>query len=475
MGRFVIFLAFAVGNVAANGCTFKLKTFDVKVDHFSFTSTVTFPLRYLINDTFWNPSSRVAPIFIYTGNEGDVHWFAENTGLLCEFAPYFEAIIVFAEHRYYGWSMPFGNLSYSEPKYLRYLTSSQALADYVDLIEELKIAYPKQQKQHPTPVIAFGGSYGGMLSAWIRMKYPGVVTGALAASAPIWMFTNMTSCDAFNRVATSSYRITGGNECVDIIRKSWAAINRIGASDEGREWLTKTFKPCNPMNELSDIKLLKDWLVNMWVNLIMADYPYPANFSSPLPPYPVKVICKKIVDSVNDSSDDKQLLAGISEGATIFFNGTGNLKFMEFGTQCPPDSEVLGWGYQLCTEMVMPICDTGDTMFEKGDWDIESISDNCYKKYKVRPEVNYIRNMYGGKAISASSNIIFSNDPMDPWSTGGVLHNVSESSIAVLIPGGAHHMDLRPSDPLEPPSVKQARKLYRSVFKQWVNSLNDKF
>lgn len=58
-------------------------------------------------------------------------------------------------------------------KNLGYLTSQQALADYVDLIEYFK----SDPRMKNSPVIAFGGSYGGMLSAWFRMKYPHIVQG----------------------------------------------------------------------------------------------------------------------------------------------------------------------------------------------------------------------------------------------------------------------------------------------------------
>jgi len=46
------------------------------VDHFSFANNDTFNMRYLINDTFWKPGR---PIFFYTGNEGDIELFCNNT------------------------------------------------------------------------------------------------------------------------------------------------------------------------------------------------------------------------------------------------------------------------------------------------------------------------------------------------------------------------------------------------------------
>ena len=74
-----------------------------------------------------------------------------------DIAPHYNAMLVFAEHRYYGESLPFGHNSYKNLTYLSYLSSEQALADFVVLIAKLK-----EQYSNP-PFIAFGGSYGGKL------------------------------------------------------------------------------------------------------------------------------------------------------------------------------------------------------------------------------------------------------------------------------------------------------------------------
>lgn len=193
-----------------------------------------------------------------------------------EIAPKFNALVVFAEHRYYGKSLPFGNRSFETP-YISYLTSEQALADFAYLIKHLK------SNSTSSPVIAFGGSYGGMLSAWIRMKYPNLVAGALAASAPVRQF--VIECDSFAKVTTNTFK-RAQKTCPEVIASSWPIMDKYSETEQGLQILSQVFHLCDP---LTDVQQLKDWLSDLYGNAAMGDYPYEANFLSNLPPWPVRV------------------------------------------------------------------------------------------------------------------------------------------------------------------------------------------
>nr|GMC61180.1 lysosomal Pro-X carboxypeptidase isoform X2 [Ipomoea batatas] len=107
------------------------------------------------------------------------------------------------QHRFYGESLPFGKQSYKSAKTLGYLNSQQALADYATLIRSLK----QNLSSEASPVVMFGGSYGGMLAAWFRLKYPHVAIGALASSAPILQFDNITPWSSFYDAVSQDFKV----------------------------------------------------------------------------------------------------------------------------------------------------------------------------------------------------------------------------------------------------------------------------
>ena len=152
---------------------------DATLDHFSFDSNATFRQKFLVHDAHWR-HNRSGPLLLYFGNEGAIEDFWNASGALFELAPPLNALVVALEHRYYGASMPFGAKSLDSAHTLRYLSVEQALADMAEFLarkSELLGCAPGGCR-----TVLFGGSYGGMLSAWHRLKYPQLTVGAIAAS-----------------------------------------------------------------------------------------------------------------------------------------------------------------------------------------------------------------------------------------------------------------------------------------------------
>ncbi|XP_064144838.1 lysosomal Pro-X carboxypeptidase isoform X2 [Loxodonta africana] len=401
--------------------------FKQKVDHFGFDINKTFKQRYLIADKYWKKDG--GSILFYTGNEGDIIWFCNNT----------------------------------DSRHLNFLTSEQALADFAKLIKHLKQTIPGAENQ---PVIAVGGSYGGMLAAWFRMKYPHLVVGALAASAPIWQFEDLVPCGIFMEIVTRDFKKSGPN-CSESIRRSWNVINRLATTSSGLQWLSEALHLCSPLTDFQDFRMLKDWISETWVNLAMVDYPYECNFLQPLPAWPIKVVCQYFKDP---KVSDQLLVQNLFQALNVYYNYSGQVKCLNISETATSSLGSLGWSYQACTEIIMPFCTNGvDDMFEPRSWDLEELSDDCFKEWGVRPRPFWITTLYGGKNISSHRNIIFSNGELDPWSGGGVTKNITDTLVAINIPDGAHHLDLRASNALDPKTVLLARSLEVRYMKQWIS------
>lgn len=76
---------------------YETRYFDQNLDHFAFSNLPKFRQRYLINTEHWAGPDNLGPIFLYCGNEGDIEWFAANSGFVWEIAPRFRAMVIFPE------------------------------------------------------------------------------------------------------------------------------------------------------------------------------------------------------------------------------------------------------------------------------------------------------------------------------------------------------------------------------------------
>ena len=288
--------------------------------------------------------------------------YINNTGLIWELAPEFGAQVIFVEHRYEGRSLP----SPSIDNCLSYSSSKQAVEDYARFLEHWLLQDKNvnmEDDDHDDhdddytlpgglipqrPVIAFGGSYGGMLSAWFRMKYPHLVTGAIAASAPIWALprTNPTQIDGSYQILKRGLQMpypptetkspkpnvpVKKNHCVSNLLASWPLIKFLAEQTNpsiletnkakpmavgkhhhhyhdkdkddptppGLAKLSEWFRLCLPLKQ---VQHLMEWVRTPWFDLAEGSFPYASSYIPfaliksngtifKLPPWPMQAAC----------------------------------------------------------------------------------------------------------------------------------------------------------------------------------------
>jgi hypothetical protein len=95
------------------------------------------------------------------------------------------AATIVIEHRYWGFSSPFDDLTTTN---LQYLTLPNAIADLTNFANtvQLPFAHPRvSSNAAAVPWVLIGGSYSGALTAWVESVSPGTFWAYLASSAVV--------------------------------------------------------------------------------------------------------------------------------------------------------------------------------------------------------------------------------------------------------------------------------------------------
>lgn len=159
-------------------------TFEQLIDHNN-PGLGSFSQFYFYDTTYWKgPGS---PVILFTPGEVNATRYYSylttnrTTGLLAE---RIGAATIVLEHRYWGVSSPFDDLTTEN---LQYLTLENALKDMTYFANHVKLPFAKHggSNAKDVPWVTMGGSYSGALSAWLASVEPGTLWAYHASSAPV--------------------------------------------------------------------------------------------------------------------------------------------------------------------------------------------------------------------------------------------------------------------------------------------------
>uniref|UniRef100_UPI00358EA12B thymus-specific serine protease-like n=1 Tax=Myxine glutinosa TaxID=7769 RepID=UPI00358EA12B len=433
------------------------------LDHFDRQCRKSFEQRFWVNTAFWKQP--YGPVFLLIGGEASLSEYDVLSGEHVDLATKFGALVVAAEHRFYGESICAAGLEMSN---LQYLSSQQALADLAVLHANLSHRF-NLPRNHTW--ISFGGSYPGSLSAWFRLKFPHLVFAAVASSAPVRAQLDFQD---YNKVVANSLSdpmIGGSKECLANVRSAFSTLG--AALEKGMPFVkhvAKDFKTCTIPNSLRD----KGQLVASLADIFMGAVQYNGELAG----INVADLCSTMVNSTTSPYGALQDVANQylerMELPCLDIDFVHFLKFLSNTTSV----KMIGigerqWYFQTCTEFgYYQTCNVSlGCPFSK----LMSLDDSlvaCSKVFGVETsEITFsvaFTNEFYGAAHPRGSRILFVNGDIDPWHALSILRNETISETAIYIRGTAHCANMLPPSDSDPRTLRLARQKIEAQVGAWL-------
>ncbi|KAJ7603739.1 serine carboxypeptidase S28-domain-containing protein [Roridomyces roridus] len=158
-------------------------TFQQLIDHNN-PSLGTFTQRYWHTYEFYEPGGLIVLATPGESNAAPFATYITNITIIGQIAQQENGAAIILEHRFYGLSNPFPNLSVES---LRVHTIQQAIDDLEYFAQNVVLPMPNGGNLKPstTPWILVGASYSGALTSWTMVDKPRLFAAGYASSAVV--------------------------------------------------------------------------------------------------------------------------------------------------------------------------------------------------------------------------------------------------------------------------------------------------
>jgi hypothetical protein len=355
------------------------------------------------------------------------------------------------EHRYYGASQPFPDWSVAN---LKYLNSSQALADIDYFIKSMNQNIEIKYGTGIHKWLTIGGSYPGALSAWFKSQYTSAAA-AWSSSGVINAIQDYTNYDYDLYLST----LRSGQTCVDFIRNQTNYIQQAITGQLGPDEKYYVYSVLGG-REL-DIGDFMGYVADAIAGAVQ---------------YGKRESMCNIFNSVATASLQQQLPVfdqyAIQSDGNIADANRDVLK----NTTYDINKNQRQWMYQVCTEFGWfqepnPIVPMRSNLLNSTYW--LKFCKDIFDETIGPPAVDFYNKWYGGLNITGDK-IIFANAVEDPWQYAGLTKIQNQTTQAgmktvyINCNNCAHCVDLHTPSPADAPTLTNARSLIKQTVALWL-------
>ncbi|XP_037317852.2 thymus-specific serine protease [Pungitius pungitius] len=423
------------------------------LDHFDRLDLGTFPQRFFVNEAYWRRPD--GPVFLYIGGEGPISESSVLAGHHVDMAEEHGALLLALEHRFYGDSI---NPDGLKTENLSGLSSQQALADSAAFHQHISQSFGLSRRN---TWIVFGGSYAGALSAWFRGKFPHLVYGAVASSAPVRAKLDFSAYSSVVGSSLANEAVGGSEKCLVAVREAFAAAGSLMGGNASR--VAADFGCCQVPKNLDDqIELMQNL-----ADIVMGTVQY--NEEGVL--MSINELCGVMTNTSGATLEETrpydrlvklaQIYRSSSEEACLDISHEKTVAaLMDTAVHSGRRAE-RQWTYQTCTEFgFYQTCEDASCPFSRSVT-LSSQTELCLLLFGISqhslPERVAFTNAYYGGDHPHTHRVLYVNGGVDPWRALSVVEE-GEEARTVLIEDAAHCADMAGRRAADRRSLREARQ-----------------